>query len=94
MRDNVCHYKKWDITEDLSLRFYYSFQARKDYANQYYLKAHKSKSYQLIDNKSIIQHLKSLSKDKIPTEVIGRTINGRYLKTLFKADVGIGSLRE
>jgi hypothetical protein len=67
------HYIKWDITEDLSLRYYFEFQDRPQYINQYVLKTHSTKNYQLIESNQISNELKKLSSNHI--EIIGRRIN-------------------
>jgi tetratricopeptide (TPR) repeat protein len=81
---SVCHYIKWEIDDDLSLRYYYSFEDRKNLANKYILKSHSEKSFEMINNEKIIKSLKRLVK-KNPVEVIGRKLpNGKYMKHFFE----------
>lgn len=73
------HYIKWIITPDLSLRYYFNFQDRKEYEGKYFLKSHSKKEYIEIDSDAIIQGIKVTSTDKI--EVIGRVVPGKgYVK--------------
>lgn len=79
------HYIKWKITDDLSLRFYFLFQDRKNYENKYFLKSHNSKDYIEIVSENILQELKSISIEM--QEIVGRTINGNYTKLINPFDI-------
>jgi hypothetical protein len=75
---NAQHYIKWNITADLSLRFYFTFQDRKHFENKYVLKSHKKKDYNEINSETIIQELINTSYSRI--EIFGRTELGQYIK--------------
>ena len=76
------HYIKWHLNDNLSLRFYFSFQDRKNSENKYFLKTHSNKNYQEIESDTIIKELISVS---IKTEEIiaRRTEDGGYVKLIF-----------
>jgi hypothetical protein len=86
----VTHYLKWNITEDLSLRYYITFQDKPDLVGKYVLKTHSTKQYQEISSKHIIQELQRL--DPNPIEYIGRQINNRYQKIRYSGTVSLGAL--
>lgn len=75
---NAQHYIKWNITEDLSLRFYFTFQDRKDFENRYFLKSHAKKDYIEINSNIIVEELIKTSFSSI--EVFGRLEHGQYIK--------------
>ncbi len=77
-KSNASHYIKWKLTDDLSLRFYFLFQDRKNYENKYFLKSHSKKDYQEITSLTIVEELIKASFDQV--EVMGRTIDGKYVK--------------
>lgn len=75
---NAQHYIKWNITDDLSLRFYFTFQDRKNFENKYVLKSHTKKDYIEINSEIIIQELIKTSFSII--EIFGRLELGQYVK--------------
>jgi hypothetical protein len=73
------HYIKWNITDDLSLRYYFEFQDRPQYNNQYVLKTHSDKSYQILESGQIIEELFKISKSS--EEIMGRRFGkNEYVK--------------
>ena len=88
-----CHYYKWNLNDDLSLRFFVSFQNRPEMTNTYQLKSHKKRIYQKI-NDAMAEELKSLCNSE-PEEIIGRILNnGVYQKVTFIDGIYTGSIRE
>lgn len=71
-------YTKWEITDDLSLRFYYLFQDRKHYEGKYFLKSHKKKDYVEITSLKIVEELIVASKSVI--DIIGKQVDNQYIK--------------
>jgi hypothetical protein len=75
---NAQHYIKWNITDDLSLRFYFTFQDRKNFENKYFLKSHSKKEYIEINSNIIVEELIKTSFHCI--ESFGRLERGHYIK--------------
>jgi hypothetical protein len=74
----ICHYLIWNINENLSLRYYFTFETQKGKENKFYLKSHDPKGYEEITDKIIISELQ---KHAISfNEIIGRNIDGVYKK--------------
>ena len=71
-------YTKWEITDDLSLRYYYLFQDRKDYEDKYFLKSHKKKEYDEIKSLKIVEELIAASKSVI--DIVGKRVDNQYIK--------------
>ena len=78
------HYMKWNLTPDLSLRFYFCFQDRREYENKYFLKTHSNKQYQLIESDIIIQELIKTSFSV--QEIFGRRTKTGYTKFISEGD--------
>jgi len=81
-------YIKWQITEDLSLRYYFLFQDRKHYENKYFLKSHRKKVYEEITSEIIIEELMKASSSCI--NVVARREEKKYIK--YKGTFGEQSL--
>jgi hypothetical protein len=86
-------YTKWEITDDLSLRYYYLFQDRKAYEGKYYLKSHKKKDYIEIDSLTIVDELIKSSKSVI--DIVGKQVDNQYIKYMgtFGDQVLIGKMK-
>lgn len=78
LKQGAQYYTKWEITDDLSLRYYYLFQDRKGYEGKYYLKSHKKKDYVEIDSLKIVEELIKSSKSTI--DILGKQVQNQYIK--------------
>ena len=80
------HYKKIELSEDISLRYFFTFDDIPNFENKWVIKSHNKKKYGEI-NRTVAEliaesHGKTLS-DYI--EIIGRQINNNsYMKIIIK----------
>lgn len=81
------NYLKWNITEDLSLRYFFTFQDRKEYEGQFVIKSHSEKKYLKLDSKTKIDYIFNnfVNKENF-TQVIGKNTKGTYRKLLIDKD--------
>lgn len=77
-RHSGMFYTKWEITEDISLRYYYLFQDRKNFEGKYYLKSHKKKEYAEVQSLAIVEGLIASSKSVI--DIVGKQVGNQYIK--------------
>lgn len=82
---NTCHYIKYPLTESLSLRYFINFEDRPNLNKKWVLKDHDSGSFDRIDKKAIIEQLKTMTINE-PVEILGRLIDGKYIKTYFNME--------
>lgn len=78
------HYLKWDITEDLSIRYHFTFQDKKELENRFIIKCHNDKVWNTIRDdvaEAIIKESNLESK-----EIIGKLENEEYKKIIVKDD--------
>jgi len=87
---HVTHYLKWDITDDLSLRYFYAFEDRPELAGKYIIKSHSKRGFDVLNNQAIIASFKDLAKNTPTKEIIGREIKGEYHKTIMTLDLNGG----
>jgi len=85
MQEHLTHYKKVKITKDISLRYFYTFQDRKNLENKWVLKSHSEKKYTIIDKNGIelLNMLHNFNIDKF-IEIRGVVRNGIYNKIVIK----------
>ena len=76
---NICHYLKWNITDSLSLRYYFNFEDKPEMIKQFVLKDHNTKSYNLVTDLSIAHELRKVSSNKC-VEILGRKLVNKYHK--------------
>lgn len=87
---HTTHYLKWNITDDLSLRYFYSFEDRPELAGKYIIKSHSKRGFDVLNNQSIIASFKDLAKNTPTKEIVGREIKGEYHKTIMTLDLNGG----
>lgn len=78
------HYLKWDITNDLSIRYHFTFQDKKELENRFIIKCHNDKVWNTIRDdvaEAIIKESNLESK-----EIIGKLENEEYKKIIVKDD--------
>ena len=74
-------YLKLDLTEDISIRYFFIFENRPELQGKWVIKSHSKKEYGIIDKKSVELIAKSHNKDidKDSVEVIARALtNTKY----------------
>jgi hypothetical protein len=78
------YYLKWDITSDLSLRYFIQFQDRKELEGEFVIKSHSEKKYILLDSKEKINFIfKEFIKDKDNYKtIIGKFKKKKYSKII------------
>ena len=81
-------YLKIDLTEDISLRYYFQFEDRPEFNEKWVLKSHNEKKYAVIDNNTLDlilkSHHKSLNNAK---EIIARKITKTKYRKIILSDV-------
>ena len=75
---NRQHYLKFLIGNDISIRFYFQFEDRKEYEGKWFIKSHAGKIYQEIDEKIAKRMIVDSECDF--KEIIGQRIGNRYRK--------------
>jgi len=86
-RKHLTWYIKIPLTEDVSLRYYYTFEDRKHLENEWVIKSHSDKKYATISTDACKLIAKAFSEilgkdvEKDAVEVIGRSVtNKKYRK--------------
>ena len=69
------HYIKWDITSNLSIRYFYNFQDRLEFVGKFAIKNHKEKELILISKETATEFI-SLYNSKFK-EIIGYSQKGK-----------------
>lgn len=77
------HYIKVDVTEDLSIRYIKRFDDRPSYVGKWYLKSHKDKVWEEVEQSLVFEAIRVLNICDF-TEVLGTLSKGRYYKTEIK----------
>lgn len=95
MYEHVTHYKKVKITEDISLRYFYTFQDRKNLEGKWTLKSHSKKKYTIVDNNGIelLNMLHEFDINKYQ-EIRGMVKNNIYHKLLIKPNGKVKTFME
>ena len=95
MREHLTHYKKVKITKDISLRFFYTFQARKHLEGQWVMKSHSKRKYGVINHhgRLILKTLHDFDLNHFE-EIRGVIRNGIYNKTIIKPNGKIKVINE
>ena len=69
---HIIHYFKWEITKNVSVRYFFKFNDRKDFQNNFILKDHKNHKSVLLHPRMAIGLINELGK--YPEEIYGSTI--------------------
>jgi len=87
MNEHLTHYKKVKITKDISLRYFYTFQDRKNLEGKWVLKSHSKKKYTVIDNNGLelLEMLHDFDLNKYE-EIRGIIKNNIYNKLVIKSN--------
>jgi len=85
MKEHLTHYKKIKLNKDISLRYFYSYQDRKNLVGKWVIKSHKQKKYSIIDLKAV-ELILSLHKKNIEnyTEIRGKVNKKGFQKIIIK----------
>ena len=85
------HYIKFPLTENLSIRYFFSFQNQPEKSGKFYMKNHKEKTYSEIDIESVKELLSNFCKEK-GIEIIGRRVGQNYRKVVISDGVLISEI--
>ena len=85
------HYIKFPLTENLSIRYFFSFQNQPEKSGKFYMKNHKEKTYSEIDIESVKELLSNFCKEK-GIEIIGRRVGKNYRKVIISEGVLISEI--
>lgn len=85
------HYIKFPLTENLSIRYFFSFQNQPEKVGKFYMKNHKEKTYSEIDIESVKELLSNFCKEK-GIEIIGRRVGKNYRKVIISDGVLISEI--
>ena len=84
-KEHLTHYKKIKLTKDISLRYFYSYQDKKNLIGKWVIKSHKQKKYSIIDLKTVdlilLAHNKNI-EDYI--EIRGKVHKKGFQKIMIK----------
>ena len=84
-KEHLTHYKKIKLDDDISLRYFYSYEDKKHFTNKWVIKSHDKKKYSIIDFKAVelISELHNVDINKY-TEIRGKVTNKGYQKLVIK----------
>lgn len=85
------HYIKFPLTENLSIRYFFSFQNQPEKSGKFYMKNHKEKTYSEIDIETVKELLSNFCKEK-GIEIIGRRVGKNYRKVIISEGVLISEI--
>jgi len=89
IKSNRTHYLKWKYNEDISIRYFFLFEDRKQLEGNYYIKSHSKKEYILLTEKQAELMINQLHCSEVE-EIIGIISNGNYKKIYInKTDINI-----
>ncbi|MEA3314980.1 MAG: hypothetical protein U9Q30_03920 [Campylobacterota bacterium] len=63
INEHLTHYKMIKLDDDISIRFFYTFQDKKNFENKWVLKSHSLKKYSILDKNALSLLLKLHQKD-------------------------------
>jgi len=76
-------YLKWNLTDDLSIRYFYKFQDKPEFENKWVLKSHKDKKYEIINREVVEMLFKAFNlTDNNAVEIIGRNLTQTKFRKL------------
>jgi len=77
---HVTHYIKYHMTNDMSIRYYFTFQDKPELSGKYTIKSHRTKLEEVISKQMADRMIEDLGL--IAEEIIGRMIKGKYSKMI------------
>lgn len=86
-RTSHIHYIKWNITANLSIRYFYNFTDKPEYNMKFTLKNHKERTLVELDEKTAKEMIENVCKDEPYLEIIGYEVKGKnkgYRKIIMK----------
>ena len=86
-RTGHIHYIKWNITSNLSIRYFYNFTDKPEYNMKFTLKNHKERTLVELDEKTAKEMIENVCKDEHSLEIIGYEVKGKnkgYRKLIMK----------
>jgi len=72
------HYLKWNISDDLSIRYFYMFNDKRAMEGKFFIKSHKNKEYSEISKEIAYIMIKDLKLQK--QEIIGKQFRNKFIK--------------
>ena len=76
------HYLKWEVSEDMSIRYFIQFQDSPEKENLFFIKSHSAKMYIPITEKEAEKLISEMATKEV-VEIIGWMYNGKYKKLKF-----------
>lgn len=86
-RTGHIHYIKWNITDNLSIRYFYNFTDKPEYNMKFTLKNHKERTLVELDEKTAKEMIENVCRDEPYLEIIGYEAKGKnkgYRKLVMK----------
>ena len=85
IKEHITHYKKIKLNDDISLRYFYSFEDKPNFNRKWVIKSHSLKKYSIIDRNAVELILKLYNKniDKYK-EIRGKVTKKGYEKLVIK----------
>jgi len=85
IKEHLTHYKKIDLDDDISIRFFYTFQDRANLENKWVIKSHSMKQYSILDKHGLALILKLHNKDvNRYKEIRGKVTEKGFEKIIIK----------
>ena len=87
IKEHITHYKKIKLNDDISLRYFYSFEDKPNFNRKWVIKSHSLKKYSIIDRNAVELILKLHNKniDKYK-EIRGKVTKKGYEKLVIKSN--------
>jgi len=85
IKEHITHYKKIKLNDDISLRYFYSFEDKPNFNRKWVIKSHSLKKYSIIDRNAVELILKLHNKniDRYK-EIRGKVTKKGYEKLVIK----------
>jgi hypothetical protein len=80
---HLTHYLKWNLNEDISIRYFYKFEDSPEKEDKFFIKSHSEKMYVDI-SKTQAQVLIDKFNCGEPIEILGKLIGNQYFKSKLK----------
>jgi FMN phosphatase YigB (HAD superfamily) len=81
LNKNRTHYLKWKYNDDISIRYFFLFEDRKENEKKYFIKSHSKKEYIPLSEKQAELMINQLKCDE-PEEILGIILNGKFKKII------------
>jgi hypothetical protein len=75
------HYLKWNLNEDISIRYFFLFEDSKERENCFFIKSHSEKMYIKITKEQAEIMIKKFGVD-YHEEIVGKLVNNKYYKSV------------